>query len=124
MTPVEDRIAALEATVADLRAQLEGPRRRDSMRNTLTCPCCGGGRIIGVAEILESKQGGLVPLAIGNEPGFWRAKRGVPLQAYICRSCLYVEWHIASLEQLVPDGKTIIEMNRPDEQSPHDTPYR
>jgi formylglycine-generating enzyme required for sulfatase activity len=30
--------------------------------------------LIGVTEILEKTHGGLVPLAIGNERGFWRLR--------------------------------------------------
>lgn len=124
MSTVDDRIAALEAMVADLRAQLESPPRRDSMSKTLTCPCCGGGALLGVRWIQERTDRGLVPLAIGNKPGFWGSKTGAPLQAYVCRSCRFVEWHVASLEELAPDGESIFEINRPAEDVPDAGPYR
>lgn len=125
MASVEDRIAVLEALVGELRAQLERPPRRDSMSKTLTCPCCGGGSFIGLREIKEHTHGGLVPLAIGNKATFWTSKQGAPLQAYICKACKLVEFHVALIEQLVPDGKMIIEIERPADPDPApDAPYR
>jgi len=124
MATTDDRIAALEAMVADLRAQLERRPRRDSMSKTLTCPCCGGGALLGIRRIDERVDSGLVPLAIGNRPGFWSSKSGAPLQAYICRSCRLVEWHVASLDALEPDGEIIIEIDRPVEGAPDAGPYR
>ena len=125
MPTSDERIAALESRLDELTTQLARFLRRDSMSQTLTCPCCGGGAILGVREINESTQGGLVPLALGRAPGFWRATPGDILQAYVCKGCRFVEWHVAGLDHLVPDGKTVIELNRPVETTPAgDAPYR
>src|SRR5512143_1817649 len=105
MATTDDRIAALEAMVADLRAELAKPRRLESMSKTLTCPACGGGHIIGVREVKEFTHGGLIPLALGNRATFWKSGLGDPLQAYVCTACRLVEWHVASLERLQPDGE-------------------
>jgi hypothetical protein len=124
-TKLEDRIAVLEQLVTELRAHAERPPRRDSMSKTLTCPICGGGSILGVREIKEHTHGGLVPLAIGNRSGFWTSKTGAPLQAYICKSCLLVEWHLASIDNLVVDGENVIAFERQAEPSPPSlAPYR
>src|SRR3954471_19085592 len=106
---VEDRIAVLEALVADLRANAERPPRRDSMGKTLTCPACGGGSLLGVRVIKEYTHGGLTTFAIGNKETFWSTEHGAPLQAYVCKACWLVEFHVTSLHALVPDGKMIIE---------------
>jgi hypothetical protein len=125
MATVDERIAVLEAMVAELRTQLEKPPRRDSMSKTLTCPCCGGGSLIGIREIKEHTHGGLVPLAVGNQAGFWTSKPGAPLQALICRSCLLVEWHVKSIGNLVIDGENVIALDRPEEPAPpSDALYR
>ena len=122
---LEDRIAVLEQLVADLRTQLARPPRRDSMSKTLTCPICGGGSILGVREIKEQTYGGLVPLAIGNRSGFLRSKPGAPLQAFVCKSCMFVEWHVASIDNLVVDGEDVVAFERPvEEPPPPDAPYR
>lgn len=123
-TNLEDRVAVLEQLVADLRAQLERAPRRDSMSKTLTCPACGGGSFLNVRDIKEHTHGGLVTMAIGNQSGFFVSKKGAPLQAMICRSCLLVEWHVASIESLAVDGDKVVEVTRPEEPKPHDAPYR
>jgi hypothetical protein len=126
MATLEERIAVLEAMVVELRTQLERPPRRDSMSKTLTCPCCGGGSVLHVREVKEHKDGGsLVPLAIGNRASFWTSAAGAPLQAYICKACRFVEWHVASIHNLEVDGETVREMTRPEEPAPApDAPYR
>jgi len=124
-TPAEDRIAVLETLVAELRAQLERPRRRDSMKQTYTCPCCGGGSFLGIRQIGEYSHSSMVPLSLGNKGvGFFGPKLGDPLQAYVCKGCRFVEWHVASLEHLTPDGENILEFRRPTESTPNDAPYR
>jgi hypothetical protein len=124
-TTLEDRVAVLEQLVTELRAELAHQPRRDSMSKTFTCPCCGHGSILGIREIREHTHGGLVPLAVGNKAGFWSSKPGAPLQAYICKACRYVEWHVASIENLVVDGENVLELKRPEEPpAPQDAPYR
>ena len=125
MATAEERIAVLEAMVQELRAQLERPPRRDSMSQTLTCPCCGGGTILRVSEVMESKEARLVPFALGRAPGFWRASRGDKLQVFVCKECRFVEWHVEGIDHLVPNGTSVIELNRPaDAAPPPDAPYR
>jgi hypothetical protein len=124
-TPLEDRIAVLEQLVADLRAELARPPRRDSMKQTFTCPCCGGGAFFGIKQVDEYTDSGMVPLSLGNRGIGWRgAKLGDPLQAYVCKNCHFVEWHVASFEHLKPDGEKILEFTRPDDATPSRDPYR
>ena len=126
MATLEERIAVLEAMVQELRAQLEKPPRRDSLAKTYTCPCCGSGSFLGVREIGEYAHSQMVPMSLGNQGvGFWGPKLGDPLQAFVCKSCRYVEWRLARLEKLVADGKNVIELERPVEPPPEgDAPYR
>jgi len=124
-TPLEDRIAVLEHLVAELRAQLERPPRRDSLMKTFTCPCCGGGSFFALRQIDEYTDSGMVPLSLGNQGIGWRGpKLGDPLQALVCKNCRFVEWHVASLDHLKPNGDTIVEVTRPDYTSPSGDPYR
>lgn len=124
MATTDDRIAALEVMVAELRAQLAKPPRLESMSKTLTCPACGGGHILGVKQVNDSNGMGLVPLALGTKSKWTGPEIGDPLQAYVCVACRLVEWHVASLEHLKPDGNTILEFVRPTEVVPESGPYR
>jgi hypothetical protein len=123
---LEERISVLETLVAELRAELQRPHRRDSIAKTRTCPCCGSGESLGVCDVKESGHDGLVPFAIGKERrSFFQLEPGAPLQAYVCKQCRYVEWQVVSTERLVPDNATIFELKRPDaEAAPSDAPYR
>jgi hypothetical protein len=124
-TKLDDRVAVLEQLVADLRAQLDRTPRRDSMMKTFTCPCCGGGSFLGLKVVHEYAYNGPVPLSLGNQGMGWRGpKLGDPLQAYVCKQCRFVEWHVATFDKLVADGENIIEFERPEEPTPPGAPYR
>src|SRR4051812_28334672 len=110
MTP-EERIARLEWRMDELQSQFVRATTRQSMRATHTCPMCGGGHILAVAQINESTRDTLLPLALGTERSFWTGTDvGDPLFVYVCVSCRFVEWYVHSIEHLKPDGKAVIEI--------------
>lgn len=133
MTP-EERIAALEAQVAELtrlvaeqREELDERQIWHSMARTLTCPACGGGSIIVVKQVKEFAHMEFVPLSLNPRMSMWKGLvPGALLHVYVCKECRLVEWRVDSLEHLESDGVTIVELERPDddEDVPRDDPYR
>lgn len=121
------RLAQLEATVEDLRRELERQRtqRRLPMRQTHRCPACGGGRVLQVT-LVEDMTGGVasVPLSLVKEHPLFGTKHLGPLEAFVCRSCMLVEWHATSLGGVAPDGKIVIEHDAVVEADPDAGPYR
>ena len=126
---IDARVAHLEATVDDLRRDLEHLRkqRRLPMRQTHRCSACGGARVLNITLIADMKGDvGSVPLSLAKDLSFWGTVKDHlgPLEAFVCRSCLLVEWHAGSLDGLEPDGKTVIELEAPADADPEAGPYR
>jgi hypothetical protein len=120
-----DRIAALEATVAELRALLDAarPRHRDSMRRTLCCPACGERAILHVPNVHErSHAGAAVAFRLGIYRSFWGAMGGVKVDAYVCEACRLVEWY--TVEPLVVDGEHVKRLEVAPDGERLDEPYR
>jgi hypothetical protein len=128
---VEARIAALETQVAELsrlvaeqRDALAERKIWHSMARTLSCPSCGGGSIIAVRQL---RLPGLVDLTLSPPASLWKGyQAGDPLVVYVCKECKLVEWRVHTLDHLVPDGKNVFEMRRPDDDSAQSSgdPYR
>jgi hypothetical protein len=129
---VEDRLAALEAQVAELsrrvaeqQDELDERQIWHSMARTLTCPACGGGSIIVVKQVKEFAHMEFVPLSLNPRVSMWKGLvPGDPLHVYVCKECRLVEWHVDSTEHLVPDNVNIVVLKRPDDDEPSDDPYR
>jgi hypothetical protein len=131
---VEARIAALEAQVTELsrlvseqRDELDERRIRHSMARTLTCPACGGGSIIVVKQVKDFAHAEFIPLSLNPRASMWKGiVPGDPLHVYVCKECRLVEWRVDSLDHLEPDGVTIVELQRPDDDDdvPGNEPYR
>ena len=119
----DERIAGLEATIDDLRAEVKRLARRESMDRTLTCPACGGGKIIGVKQIFDETSHSLIPLRLIRHADPENAHAAI-LQAYVCTNCCLVEWRVHSPEGLIPDGKNVLEFDRGAEAPPKDATYR
>jgi hypothetical protein len=124
MQTAEERIAALEATIDELRAELKRVARRESMDRTLTCPACGGGKIVGVKMLFDESGSSLSPLRVIRRAGDWRKDAANVLQAYVCKQCCLVEWRVHGNEGLVADGEYVIDLVRADDAAPKDTTYR
>lgn len=125
MAKIEDRLMALELAVSELRAELDAARTRiRTMRQTLTCPSCGGRRILHFRYINESNALGLTPLSLTTQYSGWRGVLpGDPLEAFICKQCGLLEWHASGLENIEPDGEQVVELVH-DEDAPPTPPYR
>jgi hypothetical protein len=123
MPSLEEQLAAQQMIIDELRAQVERLSRRESMHGTLTCPSCGCGRIFKITSINEYSGQGIAPLSLGTSRT-WAMIDGDPLHAYVCTYCHLVEWHVSSLEHIVPDGGHVQLLERPPSASESASPYR
>jgi hypothetical protein len=119
----EGRIAALEAAVAELRERDPGTR---TMHRTHRCPACGGTKLFHFVRVKEEAQQEVVDLALNKR---YRRFAGVmrsdgELGAFACRNCRLVEWHAVSLDDVMPDGKNILEIDGDESAPPASSPYR
>lgn len=120
------RLETLEAAVAELRAQLAAapPGRMRAMRDTRRCPACGGGALLHFRNVRETVDGGdLAALGLTHEEGWLSYKPRAPLEAFACRACNLVEWHVIEFENVVSDGETIIAID-PEPAPPKTGPFR
>jgi hypothetical protein len=122
------RLDQLEATVAELQHELARVRaqRRLPMRQTHRCSACGGTRLFHVKSVSDMQATQAVPLSLQKEVSPWwglRRSLGV-LEAFVCRFCMLVEWHAASLEGISADGETVLEVEGTSEPETETGPYR
>ena len=122
------RLDQLEATVDHLQRELERIRaqRRLPMRQTHRCSACGGTRLFHITTVGDAHHAATVPLSLQKEVSSWRGLRkhlGV-LEAFVCRFCMLVEWHAASLDGVEPNGTTVIEHRAAADDEPESGPYR
>ena len=123
------RIAALEAAVVELRAEVARARRpmMRSMRVTHRCPSCNGGRLFHFRNIKDvANDGAVLNLSLQKDySAWWGLKLSAgELEAYACQGCRLVEWHAATLDDVRPDGKEVVEIIAPVEPELADGPYR
>jgi len=125
MPTTDERIAAMEAKIDDLQAQIAKLGQRGSMHQTFTCPACGNGNILAVNQVKSPSGMGGTPLALKSYRRWFEGPEGDPLYVYVCTACRLVEWHVHSLVHLAPDGETVVELTRTNEQAaPKGSPYR
>lgn len=123
------RIAALEALVGELHAELARVRtmQRRSMRETYRCSSCGGTTILHFRHVQDMAHNGMVDLALQKEYSAWFGMKhsAGALEAFACRGCRLVEWHAISLDGVVADGRTVVELDgAQDARASDDVPYR
>jgi hypothetical protein len=123
MATTDERIAALEATIDELRTEVKRLARRDSMERTRTCTSCGGGKIVGVKMIFDEARQDLQPLRLIRRHNDWQKDASNVLQAFVCTDCCLVEWRVHAANGLVPDGEYVVELFRDDAKA-KDAPYR
>jgi hypothetical protein len=126
MQDLEARLAALEAQVAAMRAALELAGRGRTMRQTHRCPACGHGRVLHFRTIRDVGHNQLHLLTLQKERSVWFGVKNeaAPLEAFVCKACHLVEWHVISLEGVEVDGADIAELIAEDRPSPSNEPYR
>lgn len=123
------RIAVLEATVGELRDELERLRTtpRRSMRQTYRCSACGGTKVLHFTHVKDVAHNSMVDLALQKQfSKFWGVKgSGAALEAFVCRHCRIVEWHAISVDDVLVDGMEVVELDGSTTEQPMDpTPYR
>lgn len=125
---LEARLAILEAQVGEVREQLARAKaaRAHTMRMSHRCPACGGGRLFHFKRVKElSHATSTVDLSLQKQAGWWgvRLNAGI-VEAFACRDCRLVEWHAVSLDDVEPDGVTVVAIDEPEEPTVDDGPYR
>jgi predicted nucleic-acid-binding Zn-ribbon protein len=99
------------------------------MRQRLSCPKCGGNRILflprierqideygeveawHLARVRESPAGFPLP---GGEPSL-----AGQVQAYVCRTCGYTEFYTVDADSIPIDGDLVRELVGPDKSGPY-----
>ncbi|MFT3695877.1 MAG: hypothetical protein QM831_22265 [Kofleriaceae bacterium] len=122
---LDERIAILESTVVELRRQLDAATTgRTSMARTHRCGVCGGGHLLHVRRMQEQAHSGIENMALQLEHGFVFNHQHGLLEAWVCRSCCFVEWYAVSLNDVDIDGHNVVAVDAPNEAPPVDGAYR
>lgn len=136
MVHADDRIAALERSVAALATQLTEVQQQlahariggfRSIRDSRRCPACGSGALLHVrrAKVISYGRGGTVDFSIAHEHsaiwGTTKPKGG--LECFACRTCGLAEWHVLDLEDIPIDGENIVAIE-PEPDAPSSGPFR
>jgi hypothetical protein len=106
------QLESLAAMITELRAELERVRlpKRFTMRETGRCPSCRGNRLLHIPEVMETAGSGPVAFAIAHREynsvtAWYSHERFGHLEAYVCRSCRLVEWHVRDPEGIPVDPR-------------------
>ncbi|MFO0549607.1 MAG: hypothetical protein U0271_14535 [Polyangiaceae bacterium] len=119
---LEARLAALAEEVAALRARGAAGGRASSLKRDVTCPACGGQRVLHAAEILDRGSSGRERLAL-MQPSAW-SERGVgEFEAYVCMACGFSELYIKNVHEL-PLGDSRLRVIEGGGGAAGSTPYR
>lgn len=121
------RLESLEAAMLEVRTRLATlrPERFHSMRDYLRCPTCGGGSLLHFREVRERTQHGMSPVALHHKDGWFINEAQAPLEAFVCRACSLVEWHVVTLEGVEPDGTYVVAYEQePEPEAPSEGPFR
>jgi hypothetical protein len=120
-----DRIIQLTAAVAELQDEVARLRARRTMRQSHSCPACGGTRVIHFKQVKEMAHNSMVELALQKSHSvFWGLRHtAAALEAFVCPTCLLVEWHVISLDGVEIDGTEVVELDGA-AAAPPSSPYR
>lgn len=121
----DERIAALEAAVAELRRQVDAMRTGRTMRQTHRCPACGCGRVLHFPTVADENGPQPATLSLQKVQHFFSRDRTGALEAFVCQRCLLVEWHAVTLEDVIVNGRDVVELVAEDGGETYpDGPYR
>jgi hypothetical protein len=123
------RLAVLEAAVDDLRRALARakPGQIRTMAHTHRCPACNGGVLLHFKRVGDVAHGKMIDLTLQKDfSAWWGVKMAAgALEAYACKNCRLVEWHAVSLDDVQPDGETVVELTAHDDPNANiEGPYR
>jgi hypothetical protein len=104
------RLESLEAAMLEVRTRLAAlrPERFHSMRDFLRCPACGGGSLLHFREVREQTRRGLEAVGLNHRGNLFHQETQAPLEAFVCRGCSLVEWHVLTLEGVEADGAYVV----------------
>jgi len=97
-----------------------------SMRATGRCPACNGRRLLHFKRIKDVAHNGTVDMSLQKDYSVWwgvKLSAGT-LEAFACRACKLVEWHAVTLDDVVPDGADVVELEGAGDDVPPSDPYR
>lgn len=117
---------ALAQQIVELREQLAGARPGGfaSIRDSRRCPACGAGSLLHVRHVHETGPGTPVAAGLTHERSIWKGTiaHGA-LEAFACRGCGLVEYHVVDFAGVVADGKDVVAIE-PEPQAPRGGPFR
>ena len=124
MATLDERVAALEATIADLQAELAAVSKRhtDTMARAFRCPACGCRRIVHFNRVTELGITGVQPFTLWHER-FDKLAHADGVEAFVCRDCRLIEWHVLGFDGVEINGRDVIEIDSSDPDA-STTPYR
>lgn len=130
-TTMQDQLAGdLEADLSEVLLRLEALQTVVAAATTQpaswlsrqhVCPACGGHEVLHASEVLDRSEAGKNRMAL-VQPWLLRLRGAGKFEAWICAGCGLVEWRIPEIEQVKPDGKKLVLVRGPDQQS--GAPYR
>lgn len=121
---LEDELAAMQARLDGLLAELARAGGYRAMRDSRQCPACGGRSLLHVRALREiGAEGVAVPLCLSVDATWRRTTRSGPLEAFVCRACKLVELQAIDLDGLVADGEHVVAIE-PEPAAPSAGPYR
>ncbi len=124
---LEREVAALSQQLAEVTQQLATMRAGGfrSIRDSRRCPACGSGALLHVRRAKEVGLKGATDFSIAHHYStFWgtTSPRGA-LEAFACRHCGIVEWHVIDLAEIPVDGTDIVSID-PEPEPPKSGPFR
>jgi hypothetical protein len=125
ISSLEDRLDALAEEVTQLRVG----RSSMGMARSHRCPACAGTKLIRFCRVQEaSSRQETIEFSLQKHHSIWSGVQasGARLEAYACRSCMLVEWHAATLADVVVDGVEVMEVDggATADPLPSSAPYR
>lgn len=125
VTALRDRVARLEAQLAELRDLVDRSHAGGfrSIRDTRRCPACGGGAFLHAPRTTQASHTQVVPFGIAHHWKWTGAVASGVMEVFACRHCGLVEWHVIAPADVEPDGVNVLAVE-PESDPPRDGPFR